>query len=229
MRVAHNDDDAVIAALIAGARSHVEAQTRRALITQTWRLVRDAWPADGRIAVVPVPLIEIVAARVFDEDGTPQAIDLDAFVADTAAAPAIIAFASWSLPAPAPGRKVGGIEIDVDVGYGDEAGRRAGAAAAGDPAARRALVREPRPDRGRAVGGGAAGDGRGADRAVSGAVAMTGPGELRHRLVLEAPVETPDGAGGVTRSYATLATRVGEGDAGRPRAATSMPMTSPPP
>ena len=121
LRVAHNDDDAVISALIAGARSHVEAQTRRALITQTWRLVRDAWPADGRIAVVPVPLVEIVAARVFDLDGAPQAIDLDAFVADTAAAPAIIAFASWSLPAPAPGRKVGGIEIDVDVGYGDEA------------------------------------------------------------------------------------------------------------
>ena len=35
---------------------------------------------------------------------------------------------------------------------------------------------------------------------------MTAPGELRHRLVLEAPVETPDGAGGVTRSYAALAT-----------------------
>jgi len=26
-------------------------------------------------------------------------------------------------------------------------------------------------------------------------------GELRHRLVLEAPVETPDGAGGVARTY----------------------------
>jgi SPP1 family predicted phage head-tail adaptor len=35
---------------------------------------------------------------------------------------------------------------------------------------------------------------------------MTAPGELRHRLVLEAPVETPDGAGGVTRSYAGEAT-----------------------
>jgi SPP1 family predicted phage head-tail adaptor len=34
---------------------------------------------------------------------------------------------------------------------------------------------------------------------------VTAPGELRHRLVLEAPVETPDGAGGVSRSYATLA------------------------
>jgi SPP1 family predicted phage head-tail adaptor len=35
---------------------------------------------------------------------------------------------------------------------------------------------------------------------------MTGPGELRYRLVLEAPVETPDGAGGVTRGYATVTT-----------------------
>jgi len=35
---------------------------------------------------------------------------------------------------------------------------------------------------------------------------MTGPGELRHRLVLEQPVETADGAGGVTRSYATVTT-----------------------
>ncbi|MGH6770075.1 MAG: phage head closure protein [Xanthobacteraceae bacterium] len=35
---------------------------------------------------------------------------------------------------------------------------------------------------------------------------MTAAGELRHRLVLEAPVETPDGAGGVTRSFAVLAT-----------------------
>ena len=35
---------------------------------------------------------------------------------------------------------------------------------------------------------------------------MTDPGELRHRLVLEAPVETADGAGGVTRSFATVTT-----------------------
>jgi SPP1 family predicted phage head-tail adaptor len=33
---------------------------------------------------------------------------------------------------------------------------------------------------------------------------MTDPGELRHRLVLEQPVEGADGAGGVTRSYATV-------------------------
>jgi SPP1 family predicted phage head-tail adaptor len=35
---------------------------------------------------------------------------------------------------------------------------------------------------------------------------MTDPGALRHRLVLEAPVESADGAGGVTRDYAAIAT-----------------------
>lgn len=35
---------------------------------------------------------------------------------------------------------------------------------------------------------------------------MTAPGELDRRLRLEAPVETADGAGGVTRSYAPVTT-----------------------
>lgn len=35
---------------------------------------------------------------------------------------------------------------------------------------------------------------------------MTAPGELSERLVIEEPVEAPDGAGGLTRSYAAAAT-----------------------
>jgi SPP1 family predicted phage head-tail adaptor len=35
---------------------------------------------------------------------------------------------------------------------------------------------------------------------------VTAVGELRHRLVIEAPVETPDGAGGVSRAWSALAT-----------------------
>jgi head-tail adaptor len=35
---------------------------------------------------------------------------------------------------------------------------------------------------------------------------MTAIGDLKVRLVLEAPIETDDGAGGVTRSYATVTT-----------------------
>ena len=35
---------------------------------------------------------------------------------------------------------------------------------------------------------------------------MTAPGDLNRRLVLEAPVETADGAGGVTRGYTPVMT-----------------------
>jgi uncharacterized phiE125 gp8 family phage protein len=119
LRVAHDDDDALIAALIASARAHVEAQTRRALITQVWRHSRDAWPADGRIAVLPAPLQAVAAARVYDLDGEAQAIDLEAFVVDAISAPGAVSFAPWSLPPP--GRTQAGIELDVTVGYGNAA------------------------------------------------------------------------------------------------------------
>lgn len=118
LRIEHDDDDDVIAALIAGARVHVEAQTRRALIVQSWQLVRDAWPASGRLAVLPVPLRELSAARVYRLDGTTQALDVSGFAVDVSAAPAVIAF---DAPPPAPGRVVGGIELDIEAGYGDAA------------------------------------------------------------------------------------------------------------
>ena len=117
LRVDSGDDDDLIAALIVSARTFVEAQTRRALITQTWRLIRDAWPDDARIRVVPAPLQALVAVRTYDSDGAAQAIDTTVFVADLGAA--VLAFPPWSLPAP--GRLTAGIELDVRVGYGDAA------------------------------------------------------------------------------------------------------------
>jgi uncharacterized phiE125 gp8 family phage protein len=118
LRVETNDDDELIGALIAGARVHVEAQTRRALITQSWRLSLDAWPEDGRIRVVPAPLRTLNAARVYDSDGNAQALDTQAFVPDLGAS--MLVFMPW--PLPPPGRIAAGVEIDVTVGYGDAAG-----------------------------------------------------------------------------------------------------------
>ena len=115
IRVEHNDDDGAIAALIAGARLHIEAQTRRALITQSWRLTRDAWPADGRIAVRPSPLQSLDVVRVYDSAGNATVLDLQAFVVDTAGS--TVVFAPWT-PAQ-PGRMAAGIELDVTCGYGD--------------------------------------------------------------------------------------------------------------
>lgn len=114
LRVEHHDDDDVIAALIAGARIHVEAQTRRALIAQSWRISLDAWLEDGRLPVRPAPLQSLTAARVYDEDGTARDIDLQSFVLDVGNS--ALAFAPWALPAP--GRIAAGIELDVVCGYG---------------------------------------------------------------------------------------------------------------
>jgi len=116
IRVEHDDDDDIIAALIAGSRIHVETQTRRALITQSWRLTRDAWPGCGWLAVLPVPLRMLDAARVYRLDGSTQAIDVARFSVDRIAAPARLAFTRGALPASE--RQMSGIEIDVTCGYG---------------------------------------------------------------------------------------------------------------
>src|SRR6059058_1041830 len=84
LRVQHDDDDAVIAALIAAARGHVEALSRRALLVQRWRFVLDAWPANGRVNLRMGPLRSMIAARVFDAAGNAHAMDLASFVVDAA-------------------------------------------------------------------------------------------------------------------------------------------------
>jgi uncharacterized phiE125 gp8 family phage protein len=119
LRVEHNDDDDIITALIAGSRIHVETQTRRALITQSWRVTRDVWPAAGFVALLPVPVKTLDAVRVYKSDGTTLALDLAGFTLDKNDAPARLSFMR-GVP-PAPERPTAGIEIDITCGYGDAA------------------------------------------------------------------------------------------------------------
>ncbi len=114
LRIEHDDDDTIVAALVAAARGHVEALTRRALLTQGWRFVLDAWPSDGRYAPRMAPLRELAAARVYDAAGHAGAVDTATFVLDAAAN--VIAAPCLSLPVP--GRAAAGIELDVQLGYG---------------------------------------------------------------------------------------------------------------
>jgi len=117
LRVEHDDDDDVIAALIAGARIHVETQTRRALIAQSWRLTRDVWPTTGCLALLPVPVKTLDAVRVYKSDETTLSLDLSGFTLDKSDAPARLAVVH-GVP-PAPERPAAGIEIDITCGYGD--------------------------------------------------------------------------------------------------------------
>ncbi len=119
LRVEHDDDDDLIAALIAAARSEIEVATHRALIQQTWRVVLDGWPASGRIVSPVNPLASLTAARVRAADGTPADLALSAFTLGTASVPGVIAFERAHVTEP--GRTIAGIELDVVVGYGETA------------------------------------------------------------------------------------------------------------
>jgi uncharacterized phiE125 gp8 family phage protein len=117
LRIETAEDDPLIAAFISAARLHVETQTGLALVTQSWRMVLDCWPANGRIAVRPAPLQALGAARVFDFDGEVRAVDGQAFVSDLSTS--TLSFMPWALPMPT--RIAAGIELDFTAGFGDAA------------------------------------------------------------------------------------------------------------
>jgi hypothetical protein len=66
-RIDTPDEDDLVSALIAAARLQVESETRRALVTQSWRLSLDC--PRGRLIVLPVaPVGEITSATADDAD-----------------------------------------------------------------------------------------------------------------------------------------------------------------
>jgi hypothetical protein len=64
-RIDASDEDALVAALIAAARLHVESVTGRALVTQSWRLTIGC-PV-GRALVLPVVPVSAVTAATADD------------------------------------------------------------------------------------------------------------------------------------------------------------------
>jgi len=116
LRIDTDDDDALLTAAIAAARVHVEANTRRVLIEQGWRVYLDTWPKQRIVSIAVTPLISVDSVTVFDPAGDPIAVDPGDYEVDTVSAPGRLFLAS---PVPVlVGRAVNGIEIDVTAGYG---------------------------------------------------------------------------------------------------------------
>jgi uncharacterized phiE125 gp8 family phage protein len=114
LRVDHDDDNQLIEGLVRAARERVEARTGRALLAQTWRIVLDQWPADGRVALPVMPVISVAAVRVADASGQFNAIASTGYSLDARLDPAIITINQMLQPAVLRG----GIEMDVIAGYG---------------------------------------------------------------------------------------------------------------
>ena len=119
-RVDGNVEDALIQSLILTSRLHIETALSIALITQSWRVVLDAWP-QGDVLDLPLrPVQSIVSVSVLSADGVPTTIDAADYRLDAASAPPRLVRRAGAWPSP--GRARGGIEIDLVCGYGASGG-----------------------------------------------------------------------------------------------------------
>ena len=64
-RIDASDEDALVTALIAAARLHIEGLTGRALVTQSWRLTVEC--PIGRVITLPVLPVSAVTAATADD------------------------------------------------------------------------------------------------------------------------------------------------------------------
>ncbi len=118
VKVSDGADDGLLQSLIVSARLAVEAATNRILMTQQWRLVLDAWPANGTLPLPLTPVRSISRVTVVDGAGVAQDQSLSLFKLDASPDRARILLGS---PLPAPGVASGGVTIEVVAGYGDAA------------------------------------------------------------------------------------------------------------
>lgn len=107
--------DEEIKRLIATARAHIEASTRRVMITQIWRAYYDRWPAKRKMTLPIMPVKAIEEVRVFNTNGEAQSVHRG-ITLDSSRAPATV-YLQACLPAPT--AYANGIEIDMVCGYGE--------------------------------------------------------------------------------------------------------------
>lgn len=135
LRVEIADDDALIADLVAAARQAAESHTRRALITQTWRLTLDRFPGkplpwwDGvregadvpepanAIELPRPPLQSVTSVTAYDDADAATVMAATDYFVDSDHEPGRVVLRSgktW----PVVLRVAAGVEIEYVAGYG---------------------------------------------------------------------------------------------------------------
>lgn len=133
LRVDHDDDDTLIAALITSARMEAEGLARRAFISQTLDLSLTNWPADGYIRLPLPPVASVTSVTYYKDDNTSATMSSSDYIVVTDIDPAVLTLAkdkTWPSDAL---RTVAPIRVRYVAGYG--------ATAASVPERYRALIR----------------------------------------------------------------------------------------
>lgn len=116
LRVDHESDDALIDGCIRAARELVEQETGLALITQSWQLALEAWPASGNAPLKRHPVAAVTAVTRYDGTGEPVTVAESGYRLDRRSRPAFV-----DLRAASATDAANGIEIDFTAGFGPSA------------------------------------------------------------------------------------------------------------
>jgi len=116
LRLDAGGEDALLGALLTAARTALEAETRRAFVTQSWRLLLDDWPAKPiRLPLAPVQ--SVTAVTVATMSGAMVPLDPAFYEVDAKGEPPRVAAKrgqAWPMPA----TRLAGIAVDFTAGYG---------------------------------------------------------------------------------------------------------------
>lgn len=116
LRVDLPDDDALIEGLIIAARQWVEQYARRALVTQTWELRADGWPA-SQFYLPWSPLAGVTSITGTDDDGNETVVSSGNYMVDTASEPGRVTLKS-SVAWPGTTVRPAGFAVRYVAGYG---------------------------------------------------------------------------------------------------------------
>lgn len=118
-RVDVSDDDNLITGLVQAARGQAETITRRALITQTWKYIVDAFPSGDELVLPLAPLQSVTSITYKDKDGDTSTFSSGDYIVNTDTEPGKVVLGygkSWPSTTLYP---TGAVTVQFKAGYGD--------------------------------------------------------------------------------------------------------------
>jgi len=120
LKVEDDEEDALIEALVAAARSHAERITGRQLITAVWTLKLDRFPC-GEIEIPVAPLLTVVSVKYRDPDDVLTVWPTTEYVVDAPAGPYATTgrvYLAHKKEYPTTACRPDAVEIEFTAGYG---------------------------------------------------------------------------------------------------------------
>lgn len=117
LRVDTTADDTYIGTLITVARQNVESHLRRALISQTWEVVLDDFPA-GVIRLPKPPLASVTSIKYTDDEGNESTYSSANYVVDSDTEPGRVVLKSGQTWPAVTLAAANGVRVRYVAGYG---------------------------------------------------------------------------------------------------------------